>query len=143
MSNMDTLQTQDACTLDNDGRTLVTGRDYNESVSIGTLGRWTSHVVKRAATESVSYVLAEIQRQDQARQIVEDQRANHRNLNRFLTLMGALLIGLAVTFLLTNDGIPGVWQMPESIAKPLAPYTFVITIFMDSALAAYAWVRKY
>lgn len=123
--------------------TLVTGRSDDAPVTVGALGRWTNHTIKRAATESVGYVLAEIQRQDAARQLVEDERANHRNLNRFLTLMGALLIGLCVTFLLTHAGIPGVWQMPESIAKPLAPYTFVITIFMDSALAAYAWIRKY
>lgn len=116
---------------------------YDEPVSKGMLGRWTNHVVKRAASEAVRYVEAEIERRDGARQHLEDIRANHRNLNRFMTLLGALLIGLTVTFILTHDGIPGVYTLPSGVAKTLGPYTFVITVMLDSSLAAYAFIRKY
>ena len=67
----------------------------------------------------------------------ENTRANKRNLNRMLTLFGALVIGLVVTFVLTTPGmIPAGWKF-------LAPYTFVITIILDSGLALYGYIRKY
>ena len=69
---------------------------------------------------------------------VEDHRANKRNFNRMLTLFGALLIGLVVTFLLTTPHI-----LPAHIDKTVGPYTFVITILMDSGLALYGYIRKY
>jgi hypothetical protein len=73
----------------------------------------------------------------QEREARENDRANHRNLNRMLTLFGALAIGLIVTYVLTTPGL-----MPASM-KWLAPYTFVITILLDSGLALYGYIRKY
>jgi hypothetical protein len=70
------------------------------------------------------------------RETRENDRANHRNLNRMLTLFGALLIGLVVTYVLTS-GI-----LPKSL-NFLAPYTFVITIVLDSGLALYGYIKKY
>lgn len=71
------------------------------------------------------------------RKTAEDERANKRNFNRMLTLFGALLIGLVVTYALTTPGI-----VPNSL-KFLAPYTFVITIVLDSGLALYGYIKKY
>lgn len=76
------------------------------------------------------------------REARENERANHRNLNRMLTLFGALLIGLVVTFILTHNGIPGVVKLPKW-SMVLAPYTFVITILLDSGLALYGYIRHY
>lgn len=73
----------------------------------------------------------------QAREARENMRANHRNLNRMLTLFGALFIGLFVTWALTT---PGVIPMRFHF---LAPYAFVITILMDSGLALYGYIRHY
>lgn len=112
-------------------------------VTTETLGTWTDHVVKRSAAESAAYVLAEVNRRDQARQYIEDARANHRNLNRMLTLVGALVIGLALTWLFQHAFVLTAVGVPANIVKTLAPYTFVITIFMDSSLAAYSFFRKY
>lgn len=69
---------------------------------------------------------------------VEDKRADKRNFNRMLTLVGALVIGLVVTFVLSTPGI-----LPVHVDKMVAPYTFTITILMDSGLALYGYVRKY
>lgn len=67
----------------------------------------------------------------------ENFRANKRNFNRMLTLVGALVIGLVVTFVLTTPGmIPANWKF-------LAPYTFVITILLDCGLAVYGYIKKY
>lgn len=73
---------------------------------------------------------------DRERQAIEDTRANRRNRNRMLTLLGALVIGLAVTYIL-NAGYLG------TFGPVLAPYAFTITIAMDSTLAAYSWLRHY
>lgn len=73
----------------------------------------------------------------QDREARENFRANKRNFNRMLTLFGALVIGLVVTYVLTTPGlIPQNWKF-------LAPYTFVITIVLDSGLALYGYIRKY
>jgi hypothetical protein len=72
----------------------------------------------------------------------ENIRANHRNLNRMLTLFGALVIGLVVTFVLQHRGIPGLVTLP-AWSLILAPYTFVITIALDSGLALYGYIRHY
>lgn len=72
----------------------------------------------------------------------ENVRANHRNLNRMMTLFGALFIGLIVTYILTNDGVPGLFVLPPW-SHGLIPYAFVITILMDSGLALYGYIRHY
>jgi hypothetical protein len=73
----------------------------------------------------------------QEREARENKRANHRNLNRLLTLLGALLIGLMITWALTTPGIlPATWQH-------YAPYAFVITILLDSGLALYGLIKHY
>ena len=77
-----------------------------------------------------------------AREVRENKRANHRNFNRMLTLMGALVIGLIVTYVLSHDGIPGVLTLP-AWTHGLAPYAFVITVAMDSLLALYSFIRHY
>lgn len=84
-------------------------------------------------TAHVRYVIATV---DRERQTVEDTRANRRNRNRMLTLLGALVIGLGVTYIL-NAGYLG------TFGPVLAPYAFTITIAMDSTLAAYSWLRHY
>jgi hypothetical protein len=70
------------------------------------------------------------------RQVAEDKRADKRNFNRMLTLLGALVIGLFVTYSLSHG-----WY--GSASAVLAPYSFTITILLDSSLAAYSYIRKY
>lgn len=70
------------------------------------------------------------------REARENERANHRNFNRMMTLFGALIIGLIVTWLL-NQNVLG------HDGKLLAPYSFVITILMDSGLALYGYIKHY
>ena len=123
--------------------TLTTGRSYDAPVSIGALGAWTTHTVKRAATEASNYVLAEIERQDLARQVKEDSRANHRNLNRMLTLFGALVIGLCLTWCFTHPAVFAPLGVSPKTIGAIEPYTFVITFMLDSSLAAYSLIRKY
>jgi hypothetical protein len=72
----------------------------------------------------------------QARQAIEDARANYRNRNRFLTLGAALVISFVLTFVFTHGYL-------GPTGKFLAPYSFVITILLDSSLTLYAYVRKY
>lgn len=72
----------------------------------------------------------------QERENRENERANKRNLNRMMTLVGALLIGLVVTFVL-QGGYLG------HMGHVLAPYSFTITILMDSGLALYGYIKKY
>lgn len=69
----------------------------------------------------------------QARKDAEDKRANHRNFNRLMTLFGAVVIGLVVTYASTKGYIP----------KEFAPYTFVITVLLDSTFSMYALVKHY
>lgn len=67
------------------------------------------------------------------RKQAEDKRANHRNFNRLMTLFGAVIIGLVVTWASQRGIIP----------KALAPYTFVITVLLDSTFSLYALIRHY
>lgn len=116
-------------------------REYkSDHVSHDTLIKWGEFNAQRAYKAAVN----EAAKQAAERQAAEDDRANHRNLNRMLTLFGALLIGLIVTFILTNPTavlIP-LGVSPTFIAT-MAPYTFTITILLDSSLALYSYVRKY
>ena len=66
----------------------------------------------------------------------ENERANRRNLNRFVALVFALVIGLLLTY-----GFGNHWFGPEG-AK-LQPYSFVITIFLDASVVAYALIKHY
>jgi hypothetical protein len=63
----------------------------------------------------------------------ENKRANHRNFNRLLTLFGAVIIGLVVTWMATKGIIPAA----------VAPYTFVITVLLDSCFSLYALIKHY
>lgn len=110
---------------------------------IDTLGKWTNHVVKRAAAEAVEYTLARVATEDAGRQMLEDSRANHRNLNRMLTLVGALLIGLIVTYTLGHPALLVQVGVSPATSKMLAPYSFVITVMLDTSLALYSLIRKY
>lgn len=66
----------------------------------------------------------------------EDRRANKRNFNRMLTLVGALVIGLIVTFTLSHGYL-------GHFGFALAPYSFTITILLDSSLALYSFIKRY
>lgn len=81
-------------------------------------------------------IMSDIDQKDHERQAIEDERAIKRNRNRLLTLVAALIIGLVVTYTLEN----GMWG---PMGKTLAPYSFVITVAMDSMLAAYAYIKRY
>jgi hypothetical protein len=72
----------------------------------------------------------------QEREARENVRANKRNFNRMLTMVGALVIGLVVTYVLTSGAL-------GPATKVLAPYAFVITILMDAGITAYAWIKHY
>lgn len=63
---------------------------------------------------------------------MEDERAEHRNRNRALTLPVAIIMGLLV-----------VTVMPAIGLAALMPYSFVITILPDAAITAYAWAKKF
>lgn len=102
-------------------------------VHLETLAKFSTIQVPRIARD---VAIAVVDQRDKDRQMVEDSRANHRNANRMLTLIFALLIGLAVTYSLQQ----GWWG---HMSKPLAPYSFVITVLMDSSLAAYSLIKKY
>ena len=69
----------------------------------------------------------------QERQKAEDGRANHRNFNRLLTLLGAVIIGLILTYASVHGYIP----------KAFSPYTFVITVLLDSTFTMYALWKHY
>ena len=127
----------------NTPHTLITSDPTTEAVSVAMLVKWTEHTVKRAKAESVAHTLRELDSRDTARQYIEDVRANHRNLNRMLTLLGALFIGLALTFVFTHPAILASIGVQGPVVKALEPYTFVITIFMDSSLAAYSFFKRY
>lgn len=87
--------------------------------------------------ESVQqFVVQYTTEQDRHRQMIEDKRANHRNFNRMLTLIFALMIGLVVTYVLTHGYL-------GKTGSHLAPYSFVITVLLDSTLALYSLIRRY
>lgn len=83
-----------------------------------------------------------IQTREEERQAIEDKRANHRNFNRFITLVFTIVIGIMVTYMLGKDGIPGVFQLPHWVMG-FAPYSFCITVTMDLFLTGYAFIRHY
>jgi hypothetical protein len=105
------------------GRTTDFHSDRKSDVVID--GEFDNHV-----TELVNGVLSD-------RQKAEDIRADKRNFNRMLTLLGALVIGLFVTYTLGHNWYGDNWS------HMLAPYSFTITILLDSSLALYSYIRKY
>lgn len=80
---------------------------------------------------------------DAERQVWEDRRANHRNLNRMLTLAGALVLSFLITYITLHSGIPVIGWQAGPWLHALEPYSFAITILMDSSLALYSFVRHY
>lgn len=104
-----------------------------EPVPLGMLAEFASTMVPNIARGIASDVVEKV---NADRQMVEDSRANHRNFNRMLTLLFALMAGLFVTWSL-QQGYWGVYS------KTLAPYSFVITVLLDSSLAAYSLIKKY
>lgn len=117
-------------------------------VTVGATVQWGEHLVRRAAAEAVQYsdklTRRTIEEVNATRQVIEDTRANHRNLNRMLTLFGALVIGMVLTYLLTHPVLLHSWfGMSPKTVKSIAPYTFVITVAMDSTLALYSFIRHY
>lgn len=116
------------------------------SITRETFVRWGEQIKGQAVEEAVTTSLKEIQTQTDEREQRENWRANKRNFNRMMTLMFALIIGLCVTFLLTSTTghalLTGLGLAPSTI-KMLSPYTFIITILLDSGLALYGYIRKY
>lgn len=131
---------------DNENKTPVTDYSKNVTVTSHTIEKHHGHAVDFTADRDVNTemsgefddrVMQLIDGVMRERKEAEDYRANKRNFNRMLTLFAALAIGLVVTYVLTTPGL-----MPPSL-KWLAPYTFVITILLDSGLALYGYIRKY
>lgn len=113
--------------------TRITGDQvtYDQSTTRGTSvhGEWPA--------EADAHVRMLIDQAQQERQKIEDKRANHRNFNRMLTLFGALVISFVLTWLLYYDHSLPLW------AHKLAPFSFAITILMDSSFTVYALIRHY
>lgn len=107
----------------------VFGATYSAELN-DTVTKLARQEVAKAATALVGRQLV----QDADRQSNEDQRAIRRNRNRMFTLFGAILIGLLV-----------VWTLPRlgGTGKLLEPYSFVITVLMDTAFTVYAYFRRY
>lgn len=70
------------------------------------------------------------------RQALEDQRSIHRNRNRFATLLGAFLISIVITYVLTSGTL-------GAAGKTFGPYSFAITILLDSSFTLYAYLKRY
>jgi hypothetical protein len=100
------------------------------------------HVAVESDTESSSSLSGEfddrvkrlIMDAQTERQRIEDKRANRRNQNRLYTLLGAIVIGIAVVQTLPHLGHVGVL---------LSPYSFIITVALDTAITLYALLRHY
>lgn len=82
-------------------------------------------------------VLREMELADQQRQHLEDTRSIKRNRNRFMTLIGAVIIGATVVWGFSHMWF-GAWAYHN-----LYPYSFIITVLLDTSLAAYAYVKRY
>lgn len=92
-------------------------------------GQWPAE-----ADQHVRELISEAQGERERR---ENKRANHRNLNRMLTLFGAIAISFILTWLLYYyPGLP-LW------AHKLAPFSFAITILMDASFTVYAYIKHY
>jgi hypothetical protein len=71
------------------------------------------------------------------RQALEDTRSIRRNRNRFASLAGALLISTLLTYCFQHA------YLGPHLSAMLAPYSFVITITLDSVITLYALLRRY
>lgn len=98
---------------------------------------------KKLRVRVSKHTLELIRAHDIRRQRMEEVRANHRNLNRMLTLMVALVLGFVVTYGLSNMGFPFLGIHFPAEVKSWGPYSFVITVALDSFLALYSYVRHY
>lgn len=112
----------------------------DQAVTFSTLARYHTEQAVPNMEAIARQVVSDVNRK---RQYLEDSRANHRNLNRMLTLIGALLIGLVVTWNLITPNSPAMQVMGPHLAKTLSPYSFVITVMLDCSLAAYSLIKKY
>lgn len=91
-------------------------------------------------------ILTLIKAFDTRRQLQEEVRANHRNFNRMMTLVVAIVLGFIITYFFTNDGFPvlGLHHvLAPSTAKVMSAYSFVVTVLLDAGLALYALIRHY
>lgn len=103
--------------------------DAREDRTTRTQGEWPA--------EADAHVRGLIDQAQSEREARENKRANHRNFNRMLTLFGALVISFVLTWLLYYyPGLP-LW------AHKLAPFSFAITILMDSSFTVYALIKHY
>lgn len=92
--------------------------------------------IRREIATALVVSAIQTKQQDVERQAIEDMRAIRRNRNRFATLLVALLLGFFITWSLQN-------QLFGPASLKLAPYSFVITVLLDSGLAAYAYFKRY
>jgi len=126
-------------TRDNGSHEVTTVRDGVVSYDATTDSE--THTAGHWPVEADQHVREIIDGAIAEREARENTRANHRNFNRMLTLFGALLIGLVVTYTLQHGEILG-FRLPPW-APGLAPYSFVITVALDSFLALYSFIRHY
>lgn len=93
--------------------------------------------VRHEIAVATATLVGMLRAQDADRQLIEDVRSVRRNRNRMWTLLVALLLGFIVTYTLSND-VFGPWA-----SNTFGPYSFVITVLLDSGLALYAYIRRY
>lgn len=103
---------------------------YDQTTTRGTSvhGKWSA--------EEDAHVRGLIKEAQDARQAIEDVRANHRNHNRLYTLVFTLLAGLLITYALSHGWL-------GAFGIKLAPYSFVITVAGDTVLTGYALYKHY
>lgn len=124
-------------TVTNDNREQDTTEVNGDQVTYTAHATTDSHVAGQWPAEADAHVRQLIQEAQEKRQVIEDSRANHRNFNRMLTLVGAMVISFVLTWVLNYaHGLPA-W------AHTLAPFSFAITIMMDSCFTIYALIRHY
>lgn len=126
--------------LDAPTRTHYTETDHGTTSTTKTVDG--HHVSFETDSEKSSSVTGEfddrvkklIQDADRERQKIEDVRANRRNRNRLMTMLGAIVIGLAI-----------VWTLPHlgPMGKALEPYSFIATVSLDTLLTLYAYIKRY
>ena len=125
-----------------DGRTRThyTETDHDTSSTTKTVDG--HHVSFETDTESSSSTTGEfddrvkglIETAEHERQAIEDLRAIRRNRNRLMTMLAAIVIGLAI-----------VWTLPRmgSVGKAMEPYSFIATVALDTLLTLYAYIKRY
>lgn len=93
--------------------------------------------IRAEIAATTSALVGMLRQQDANRQAVEDIRSVRRNRNRMWTLLFGLLISIILTWTLSHD------VFGHYATKTFGPYSFAITIALDSCLTVYAYIRRY